>query len=53
MRKISEREIKHKMYELKYKNEKSMSKTDHTFFGIILIMIISLIVSGLGKLFSK
>ena len=53
MRKFSEQEIRNKMYELRKENRKPMSKTESVFFGIIFVTIISLIVTGLGKLFSK
>ena len=53
MRKFSEREIKYEMYKARERNRKPMSKTENVFFGTIFVTIICLIVSGLGKLFSK
>ena len=53
MRKFSEQEIRNKMYELREENRKPMSKTESVFFGTMLVTIIILIVTGLGKLFSK
>ena len=53
MRKFSEQEIRNKMYELRKENRKPMSKTENTFFGVMFVTIICLIVTGLGKLFSK
>jgi cell division protein FtsL len=52
MRKFSEQEIRFKMNELR-KEDRKLSRTENTFFGLMFITIICLIISGIGKIFSK